>query len=239
MRPPRISYAGGVYHVTIRCNNREFNFKGDDDFALYIRVLLEAKAKYDVKIYAYCLTNNHIHLLVATPEKDNLSKFMEYLSGNFAKAYNKKHGRSGHFWGERFFSTVIETTSQFFNTVAYIELNMLRNRAVDRPEKWRWSSYRAHAYGHDDPVLDFHQMYLDLGKTPQERQQAYREMVENRIAELGLQKDPAISAGIITGCIAFVQGLVEKLGEKIPYYHDRKVYSWGSHACLKRNQFPV
>ena len=48
MRPPRISYAGGVYHVTIRCNNREFNFKGDDDFALYIRVLLEAKAKYDV-----------------------------------------------------------------------------------------------------------------------------------------------------------------------------------------------
>ena len=65
MRPPRISYAGGVYHVTIRCNNREFNFKGDDDFALYIRVLLEAKAKYDVKIYAYCLTNNHIHLLVA------------------------------------------------------------------------------------------------------------------------------------------------------------------------------
>ena len=55
MRPPRISYAGGVYHVTIRCNNREFNFKGDEDFALYIRILLEAKAKYEVKIYAFCL----------------------------------------------------------------------------------------------------------------------------------------------------------------------------------------
>ena len=65
MRPPRISYAGGVYHVTIRCNNREFNFKGDDDFALYIRILLEAKAKYEVKIYAYCITNNHVHLLAS------------------------------------------------------------------------------------------------------------------------------------------------------------------------------
>ena len=115
MRPPRISFAGGVYHVTIRCNNRQFGFKGDDDFALYIQILLEAKAKYEVKIYAYCLTHNHVHLLVATLEKDNLSKFMGHLSGNFAKAYNKKHGRTGHFWGERFFSTVIETAPHFFD----------------------------------------------------------------------------------------------------------------------------
>ena len=115
MRPPRISFAGGVYHVTIRCNNRKFSFKSDDDFALYIQVLLKAKSKYDVKVYAYCLTRNHVHLLVATPDKDNLSEFMRYLSGNFAKAYNKKHGRSGHFWGERFFSTVIETTTHFFD----------------------------------------------------------------------------------------------------------------------------
>ena len=116
---------------------------------------------------------------------------------------------------------------------------MLRNKAVNRPEKWRWCSYRAHACGHADPVVDFHEMYLDLGQTPQQRQQVYREMVDNRIAELGLQKDPAISAGIITGSIAFVQSFIEKFGEKIPYYHNRKVYSWGNHACLKRNQFPV
>ena len=151
MRPPRISFAGGVYHVVIRCNNREYGFKGNDDFALYLRILLEAKNKYPVKIYAYCLT------------------------------HNKRHGRTGHFWGERFFSTVIETSSQFFKTVAYIELNMLRNKAVDSPEKWRWSSYNAHAYGHEDQVLDFHKMYLDLGQTPQERQQTYREMIADHI----------------------------------------------------------
>ena len=103
MRPPRISFAGGVYHVVIRCNNREYGFKGNDDFALYLRILLEAKNKYPVKIYAYCLTHNHVHLLVATPDKDNLSDFMRHLNGNFAKAYNKRHGRTGHFWGERFF----------------------------------------------------------------------------------------------------------------------------------------
>ena len=239
MRPPRISFVGGVYHVNVRCNNREFNFKDDEDFALYLRILLDVKLKYRVKIYAYILTHNHVHLLVGTPDKDNLSNFMRDLNGRFARAYNKKHGRTGHFWGERFFSTVIETATHFFNAVAYIELNMLRNKAVDRPEKWRWSSYRAHACGYDDPVLDFHQMYLDLGKTPQERQQAYREMVDNRIAESSLQKDPALSAGVITGSIAFVQDLVKKFGEKIPYYRGRKIYSWGGQFSLKRNKFPV
>ena len=64
-------------------------------------------------------------------------------------------------------------------------------------------------------------------------------MVDNRIAELGLQKDPAISAGIITGSITFVQGLLETFGEKISYYHGRKIYSWGEHVSLKRNDFPV
>ena len=211
MRPPRISFAGGVYHVVIRCNNREYGFKGNDDFALYLRILLEAKNKYPVKIYAYCLTHNHVHLLVATPDKDNLSDFMRHLNGNFAKAYNKRHGRTGHFWGERFFSTVIETSSQFFKTVAYIELNMLRNKAVDSPEKWRWSSYNAHAYGHEDQVLDFHKMYLDLGQTPQQRQQAYREMIADHIAKQGLQKDPAISAGIITGSNCFCSGSPRKI----------------------------
>ena len=239
MRPPRISFAGGVYHVVIRCNNREYGFKGNDDFALYLRILLEAKNKYPVKIYAYCLTHNHVHLLVATPDKDNLSDFMRHLNGNFAKAYNKRHGRTGHFWGERFFSTVIETSSQFFKTVAYIELNMLRNKAVDSPEKWRWSSYNAHAYGHEDQVLDFHKMYLDLGQTPQERQQTYREMIADHIAKQGLQKDPAISAGIITGSIAFVQGLLEKLGERLSYYHNRKIYAWGENVSIRRNAFPV
>ena len=200
---------------------------------------LEAKAKYEVKIYAYCVTNNHVHLLVATPDKDNLSDFMHHLSGSFAKAYNKKHGRSGHFWGERFFQHRNRDRLSLFNAVAYIELNMLRNKAVDRPEKWRWCSYRAHACGHADPVVDFHEMYLDLGQTPQQRQQVYREMVDNRIAELGSQKDPAISAGIITGSITFVQGLLETFGEKISYYHGRKIYSWGEHVSLKRNDFPV
>ena len=239
MRPPRICFAGGVYHVTVRCNNREFLFKDEQDFQMFVKILLIAKGLYQVRIFAYCLTNNHVHLLICTPDKDNLSEFMQYLNGNFAKAYNRRHGKSGRFWGGRFYSTVIESESQFLNVGLYIELNLVRCKAVKDPADWRWSSYNAHAFGKEDPILDFHPLYLLLGDTPEERQEAYRKMVHDCIEEKGLRREPVYSTGIILGERSFVDGLVELLGRAHRFYKDRKVYAWGDFFSLKKGGLTV
>ena len=224
MRPHRINFVGGVYHVVTRCNNREFFFQDEADFLDFLKILLRAKKMYQVEIYAYCITSNHVHLLVGTPRKATLSRFMQYVNGNFARSYNRRHGKTGHFWGGRFHSTVIESETQFFNCLLYIEANMVRCGAVKCPADWRWSSFRAHALGEYDEVLDFHDLYLQLGLTPQERQEVYRAMTADRMAEKGLIRQPLFSQGVILGSHSFVQNLLTSLAPKLSSYRSRQAH---------------
>ena len=170
MRPPRLTFEGGVYHATCKCNNNEFSFKDDDDFQTLLDKIDTAREKYGVKVHAFCLLHNHYHLLVSTPENDKLSLFFQYVNGQYAKAYNKKYSRRGHFWGERFFSNVVEKNKHLLNTFFYIELNMVRANAVAMPEDWKWSSYSNHTTGKGVFKIDYYEFYLELGNTDAERQ---------------------------------------------------------------------
>ncbi len=230
MRPPRINFTGGVFHVVTRCNNREFFFQRKADFLLYQEILIKAKKKYGTEIYAYCITSNHVHLLVGTPAGPNLSEFMQYVNGNYAKNYNRAHKRTGRFWEGRFHSTIIESETQLLNTQIYIELNMTRNRVCRNPIDWPWSSHRAHVTGEHNPILDYHPLYLELGDSLEECQNIYHNIVNERIREKGFDQQPAISRGIIYGSESFVQNLLEKYGQIIPYYQNRKLYSQGNHS---------
>ena len=224
MRPPRISFEGGVYHVTTRCNDQEFLFENSEDFQLFLKILIINKIKYNVEVYSYSLMNNHVHLVLSTPKENNLSKFMQQLNGGFAKAYNKKHGRTGHFWGDRFHSTVIESDTQFFNTILYVESNPIRAGLIKDLAEWEWSSYAANAYGKQNPILDKHSLYLALGTTPEARQEAYRKMSESRLEEKGYKH--VLSKGLIVGSENFVRNLIQKLGEKSKFYRDRRVFEF-------------
>ena len=235
MRPPRLSYAGGHYHITTRCNNREFLFKDSDDFKLYLNIVKKGKEKYDVKIYAYALMHNHVHLLACTPEKGNVSEFMNYVNGQFARKYNKIHNRSGHFWGERFHSTIVEADSQLFNTIAYIELNAVKAKIVKSPKNWKWSSYNAHAFGEFDPILDEHPQYTELGNDKATRQKHHRQMIQDYMEKHGLVASDPISKGIITGTESFVNSLLEKFKCVHKFYEKRKIFDHGNECfCLLR-----
>lgn len=239
MRPPRINVAGGIYHVVTRCNNKEFFFQRKADFLLYEEMLMRAKKKYGAEIHAYCITSNHVHLIVGTPTIPNLSNFMQYINGNYAKAYNRAHKRTGRFWGGRFHSTIIESERQLLMTMAYIELNLVRCGVCKDPLEWRWSSYRAHIGEQENPIVDYHLLYLDLGETLEECQEVYYEMIHDRMREKGLDRNPALSQGVIYGSENFIQALLEKYGRLIPYYQNRKYYPDSTGSCsLKRFSSP-
>jgi REP element-mobilizing transposase RayT len=89
---------------------------------------------------------NHIHFLIKPGEDSNLSEIMQWIKCNFAKAWNKAHGRRGHVWGERFYSQIINGITDFLRVREYIVDNPVRAGLVGRAAEWIFGSlyYRLH-----------------------------------------------------------------------------------------------
>ena len=95
-RPLRIEYAGALYHVTARGDRREDIVDDDEDRAAFLTVLTHCVERFNWLVHAYCIMDNHYHLLIETPD-GNLSKGMRQLNGVYTQQYNRRHGLSGHF----------------------------------------------------------------------------------------------------------------------------------------------
>ena len=95
VRPLRIEYDGALYHITSRGNAREDIFFDDEDRKLFLDILASVKERSNWLCHAYCLMDNHYHLIVETPE-GNLSKGMRQLNGVYTQRFNKQHNRVGH-----------------------------------------------------------------------------------------------------------------------------------------------
>jgi REP element-mobilizing transposase RayT len=100
-RPLRIEFPGAVYHVTSRGNERKVIFKDDQDRKMFLDTLADVTLRYNWLCHAYCLMDNHIHLLFDTLD-GNLSIGMRQLNGIYTQRFNKRHGRVGHLFQGRF-----------------------------------------------------------------------------------------------------------------------------------------
>lgn len=97
-RPLRLEFAGALYHVTSRGNERKAIYAEDADFDLFLEVLAQVCQRFNWVVHAYCLMTNHYHLLLETPEP-NLSQGMRQLNGVYTQQFNRRHHRVGHFGG--------------------------------------------------------------------------------------------------------------------------------------------
>ena len=143
-RPLRIEYAEAVYHVTSRGNARRSIFKDDKDRGMLLNILEEVNDRYHWLCHAYCLMNNHYHLVIETPD-GNLSKGMRHLNGVYTMRFNRRHGSVGHVFQGRYKAILIQKESHLLEVCRYVVLNPVRAKVVEVPERWRWSSYRATA----------------------------------------------------------------------------------------------
>jgi len=141
-RPPRIEYPGAIHHVTNRGNCKQEIYINDYMRQRFTQLLQEVVEKYDWQCHAYCLMNNHYHLLIETKDT-NLSKGMQELNGRYAQLFNRIFDRSGHLFQGRFKSFLVEKDNYLLNAAIYLILNPVRARLVDHPENWPWSSYHA------------------------------------------------------------------------------------------------
>src|SRR5687768_8730792 len=100
-RKPRMEVAPGVYHVYARGNDRRRIFLDDEDRRRYLALLAAVTSHRRWLTMAYCLMDNHVHLLIETLEP-NLGRGMHRLQGGFAQWFNKRHGTTGHVFERRY-----------------------------------------------------------------------------------------------------------------------------------------
>jgi len=141
-RPLRIEYPGGVYHITNRGNDKKTVFKDDRDRETFLKILTFVNKRYHWICHAYCLMDNHYHLMIETPDA-NLSLGMRQLNGVYAQARNKRCNKTGHLFQGRYKAIVIQKDMHLLEVCRYIVLNPARAKMVEKPEGWKWSSYRA------------------------------------------------------------------------------------------------
>jgi REP element-mobilizing transposase RayT len=151
-RPLRLEFAGALYHVTVRGNERGDIFLGnvDDDRTEFLDTLGRTRERFNWICHAYCLMSNHYHLVIETPDA-NLSRGMRQLNGVYTQYVNRAHGRVGHLFQGRFKGILVEKDQYLLELARYLVLNPDRAGMVLRPGEWPWSSYRATAGEEDVP----------------------------------------------------------------------------------------
>jgi REP element-mobilizing transposase RayT len=141
-RPKRLQIAGGIYHVGTRGNRRGPIFLDDGDRERFLALLAEIVERLGWRCHAYCLMQNHYHLLVETPAGD-IAAGMQQLNGNYARWFNAKYNYTGHLFERRYWDELVTEQRHLLWLVRYIALNPVRAGLCRRPAAWKWSSYRA------------------------------------------------------------------------------------------------
>lgn len=182
-RGPRTMPDCGVFHIMIRGNNKKCIFRRACEFRYFKKLLTRYKKKFVFLLYHYALMKNHIHLCLKATEKTNISKMMQGLQLAYNHYQRKKRNYVGHLWQGRFKSRIVENDEYLFTLGLYIEKNPVETKVVENPIDYPWSSYRYYALGEKDPIVDPNPLYEKLGKTPEERQRRYRDLMEIKMKE--------------------------------------------------------
>lgn len=145
-----------TYHIIIKGIDNQNIFYDDQDRRVFLKKLLITKEEYDMKIYSYCLMDNHVHMVIKI-EKEFLSKAMQSLTIRYVHFFNKKYDRIGTLVQNRFKSKNVEDRDYFLKVCRYVHRNP-ENAKMAKTEEYEWSSY---------------QEYLKMGKIVDKRALLY------------------------------------------------------------------
>ena len=215
-RSARIMLAGAAVHVVHRGNNRGPCFLSDDDRAFYLHHLGRALPRCGCLLHAYCLMDNHVHLLLTTEPANGCALLMKSAAQLYAQYFNKSHARTGYLWEGRFKSCLVQAEHYALSCYRYIEMNPVRAAMVRTADEFRWSSFRVNAHGAKSPLITPHAEYLQLGTTPSERQAAYRDLFGSAAAPTNVEEiRRATNGGFVLGDRPFKNAVARVVGRRV------------------------
>ena len=186
-RPARLVADGLLYHALNRGNNRQAVFAGPEDFQAFLQALAQTKERYPFRLFAYCLLNNHFHLVLQPGDGQSISRILQSLTVAHTWRFHKQHRSSGHVWQGRFKSPVIQDDEHLLTVLRYVEANPLRAGLVSDLADYPWSSYAVHGLGASNPVVAAAPVWGRVGKSEVARQRYWREWVHTPLTEKELQ----------------------------------------------------
>jgi len=126
----------------MRVNNLRMQLEPVAVKELYVQVVEEAKLKFKFRLEAFCIMSNHVHLVIQPEIGEDISKIMQWINGVLAVRYNRMTGTVGCFWGERFYSRIIQRLKDYLRTLEYVEDNPVRANLVRHAVDWLYGSAR-------------------------------------------------------------------------------------------------
>lgn len=176
-RKPREKSTSGIYHIMLRGINKQVIFEDSQDRYIFLSSLKTNK-KTNYYLYAYCLMDNHVHLLMQEADS-SVSTSINKIASGYAQWYNKKYERCGSLFQDRFKSENIENDSYFLTALRYIHQNPVKAGMPGHIHDLEWTSYREYI---TKPVLIDTDLALRMFSENEDRakeQFAFFSMAEN------------------------------------------------------------
>src|ERR1044071_955397 len=215
-RANRYFLPGYVWHITHRCHQRKFLLKFARDRRRYLHWLFEAKKRFGLCVLDYIVTCNHIHLLVKDTGANVIAERMQLVAGRTAQEYNRRKGKQGAFWEDRYHATSIEMDEHLRRCLVYIDLNMVRAGVVKHPAEWKESGFSEiqkppKRYGviHLQSLVEL-SGFADV----EDFQRGHRQWVEEGLENGLANRDDRWSEALAVGSLTFVESVKNELGLK-------------------------
>jgi len=196
--------------------------------------LYQARQRYGLCVLNYIVTSNHVHLLVRDTGAGEIPRAIQLIAGRVGQAYNRRKGRKGAFWEDRYHATAVETGTHLARCLVYIDLNMVRAGAVQHPAEWEASGYREIQAPPDRyRVVDQQALLESLGiGSLADLRDCHRMWVEEGLASDRAARDDRWSTAVAVGSRPFVDEVQRALGVRSP---GREVEQLGDTACVRED----
>jgi REP element-mobilizing transposase RayT len=207
-RRPRVFAPGLLYHIIVRGNQRQQTFRSDDDYKAYLDRLEKYRAKFRIKVYAYCLMPNHVHLLLESGSTP-LAKFMQGLQQSYTQYFNRRHRKVGHLFQGRYKAIVCDKDKYLLALVRYIHLNPVRAGLTKRPDRYPHSGHRSYLINGPKKLIEAGPILNLLGG-----KRAYERFVLEGLSENHNEEYYTVEDQCFLGQAGFGEEISRQVGEE-------------------------
>ncbi len=137
-RHKRLLSEANIYHIVLKGINSQQLFFDDSDYQCFLRLFNNCSKAYNAKIIAYCIMNNHIHLLIKFDSSD-FSALFKSFGASFVPWYNQRYNRSGPLFNGRFYSKPVNDDAYLCAVVKYIHYNPVKAGICSSLSEYKWS----------------------------------------------------------------------------------------------------
>ncbi len=153
-RLARNSNQSGFFHIMVQGIDKSYIFQTEEQKKEYVKLMIKHKENSGVNVNAYCVMDNHTHMLLFTENVTNISNYMKKLNTSYGVYYNKTNDRVGFVFRNRFQSQYITDESYLINCIKYIHMNPVRAGKVENEARYRYSSYQDYFKRKESYVID-------------------------------------------------------------------------------------